>query len=307
MLTTAEPPSRGRSAGALDWRRDGPTWPNGAASRFVEAGGLNWHVQVLGTGPVALLLHGTGASTHSWRGLAPRLASRLTLVAPDLPGHGFTERPRPSGMSLPGMARLVGALVQAMDIRPALAIGHSAGAAILIRMVADGLVSPAGVVGLNAALLPIGGPVGPLFSPLAKLLVRSSLVPRVFAWYAADRAVVERLLGQTGSGLDREGLALYARLARDPRHMESALTMMARWDLASFQRDLDRLAVPLALVVGGKDGMVPPSDAFEVKDRLPGTAVDYLRGLGHLAHEEAPEAVASAILQHAGRWNVLTD
>jgi len=77
----------------LIWERDGRDWPNRSASRFVSAAGLRWHVQQFGTGPVALLVHGTGASTHSWRGLAPILAESFSVVAPDLPGHGFTEAP----------------------------------------------------------------------------------------------------------------------------------------------------------------------------------------------------------------------
>ena len=78
-------------------------WPNRTASRYVEAGGLRWHVQSLGdTGPVILLLHGTGAATHSWAGLAPLLATRFRVVAPDLPGHGFSGAAVGAGMSLPG-------------------------------------------------------------------------------------------------------------------------------------------------------------------------------------------------------------
>ncbi|MDU3043759.1 MAG: alpha/beta hydrolase, partial [Bradyrhizobium sp.] len=57
-----------------NWSVDGKDWPNRAASRFVDAAGLRWHVQMMGEGPVALLAHGTGAATHSWRDLAPLLA-----------------------------------------------------------------------------------------------------------------------------------------------------------------------------------------------------------------------------------------
>jgi magnesium chelatase accessory protein len=46
---------------ALDWACDGQTWPHATASRRIMAGGMTWHVQVLGQGPVLLLLHGTGA------------------------------------------------------------------------------------------------------------------------------------------------------------------------------------------------------------------------------------------------------
>ena len=81
----------------------GEDWPQPEPpAAFVLAGGLRWHVQVMGQEggvdpaqrrPVILLLHGMGASTHSWRDLAPLLASGYTLVAPDLPGHGFTGHP----------------------------------------------------------------------------------------------------------------------------------------------------------------------------------------------------------------------
>jgi len=87
---------------APSWELDGQDWPNRDCSRFMTAAGLRWHVQCAGTGPVCLLLHGTGASTHSFRDLLPQLAQTFTVVAPDLPGHGFTERPRDlAGLSLP--------------------------------------------------------------------------------------------------------------------------------------------------------------------------------------------------------------
>ena len=81
----------------MDWARDGADWPHAAHSRFVEVAGQRWHVQLLpgpaADAPVVLLVHGTGASTHSWRALMPLLARRAAVLAVDLPGHGFS-RPR---------------------------------------------------------------------------------------------------------------------------------------------------------------------------------------------------------------------
>ena len=57
------------------------------------SGAVREHVQRLGRGPSMLLLHGTGASTHSFRDLLPALAEHFDVLAPDLPGHGFTARP----------------------------------------------------------------------------------------------------------------------------------------------------------------------------------------------------------------------
>ena len=74
-------------------------WLNVAICAAVARGPIRWHVQRMGAGPALLLLHGTGAATHSWRALAPLLAEHFTVVAPDLPGHGFTGPPGSGGAS----------------------------------------------------------------------------------------------------------------------------------------------------------------------------------------------------------------
>ena len=296
----------------LDWQRDGPGWPHADRSRFVQAGGLHWHVQVWpGEGHAegcCLLLHGTGASTHSWRDLAPLLARHATVVAVDLPGHAFTGMP-PGGAGSPqlglhGMARALGALLQALDTPPPdLLVGHSAGAAVAVRMALDGHADPQRIVGLNAALLPLGGLAGQWFSPAAKLMAALPLVPRLFAWRAQSPAVLQRLLAGTGSTLDAEGQALYHRLVTDADHAAGALGMMANWDLQTFARDLHRLHTPLLLLAATHDRTVPPAQALEVLARLKPPAqarVIELPGLGHLAHEEQPALVASHILAAIG-------
>lgn len=286
-----------------DWERDGAGWPNREHSRFVRAAGIRWHVQAWGQGPALLLIHGTGAATHSWRDLAPLLAERFTLIAPDLPGHGFTAT-LPGRLSLPAMAAALGDLLRVLEISPALAVGHSAGAAILIRMSLDGLMRPKGIVSLNGALQPFRGGLSELFSPLAKLLFVNPLVPRLFAWGAGE-AAVERMIRDTGSSLDPEGVALYTRLVQRPAHIAGALCMMADWDLKPLVRDLPRLGSPLLLVVGTKDRAIPPDDALAVRERLPSAEIVRMTGLGHLAHEERPAEAAEIVERFARTVGVL--
>lgn len=288
----------------LDWDIDGRDWPQREASRFVSAGGLRWHVQMLDHQGAAetstvVLVHGTGASTHSWRSLAPLLARHARVVAMDLPGHAFTEMPAArEAMSLPGMARALGVLLLELGVRPELVAGHSAGAAILARMCLDRSIAPRALVSLNGALLPLRGLHGPLFSPIAKLLAMSPIVPRLFAWGASDRAVVERLLRGTGSRIEPEGIELYARLTACEAHAAAALAMMANWDLIPLERDLPRLSVPVELVAAGNDTTISPEDALRVRDLVAGAHVTYLRGLGHLAHEENASEIAPILLRH---------
>jgi magnesium chelatase accessory protein len=283
--------------GAPSWERDGRDWPHRESSRFVRAAGLRWHVQVMGQGPVLLLVHGTGASTHSWRALMPLLAQRFTVVAPDLPGHGFTESPGVSRISLHGMAEGLGKLLAALELKPALAVGHSAGAAVLIQMALEGLIAPRAVVGLNAALLPYGGSGSKLFSSLARAMVGLPVVPWLMAWRATDGWTVEKVLQSTGSRLDRRGIELYGRLFRSPRHVEAALGMMANWDLETLIRQVPKIPVPLVLVAAAGDRMVAPSASERVASLVRGARLVRLPGLGHLAHEEKPETVAELLLR----------
>jgi magnesium chelatase accessory protein len=297
----------GETAERLDWATDGRDWPNRAASRFVEAGGLRWHVQVMGQGPDLLLIHGTGASTHSWREMMPLLARRFRVVAPDLPGHGFTAMPKHAqGLSLPGMAVGVAQLMTAVGVAPEIAAGHSAGAAILARMSLEGTLGLKTLISLNGALLPFGGIAGRIFSPIAKMLVNSEFVPRFTARRAADPDVLARFIGNTGSKLDATGTALYGQLARSPGHVAAALGMMANWDLNALAPDLPRLTPRVVLVAAGLDKMIKPDDSFRLREQLAHAEVVYLRDLGHLAHEERPAELAELIIRQAVQGGLLS-
>ena len=287
----------------LSWEHEGRGWPHREASSFVRAGGLQWHVQRMGAGPVALLLHGTGASTHSWRGVMPLLARHFSVVAIDLPGHAFTETPTAAQLSLPGMTVAVAALVEALALDLALVVGHSAGAAIGARLVLDGGLAPQALVSINGAFLPLAGWPGLIFPPVARLMAATPLAPQLFARRSWDRAAVEKLIGGTGSTLDAHGLELYATLVRDARHAAGALGMMARWDLRPLARDLARLRVPLALIVGANDKAVSPHEAQRVRALIPATTPSTLvriSGAGHLVHEERPAAVVQHVLAALG-------
>jgi magnesium chelatase accessory protein len=302
-------------------------WPHRQASRFVVGAGLRWHVQIFegqAQGPDhqfhqlqapqepreprparsdhpfrdLLLLHGAGASAHSWRDIAPALAQSLPqgsrVIVPDLPGHAFTARPGDEGLSLPGMARLVNELLDVLEARPVALIGHSAGAAVAARMALDAPAALRDVrtlISLNGAWLPPAGQGRWFYAPLARLFALNPWVPHVFAFHASHRGPLERLIASTGSRLDAAGIDLYAHLVSDRRHVAAVLAMMAAWDLRPLLEDLPRLAPALHLVVAEEDRTVPPKTSAEAARRQPRALLHRLPGLGHLAHEEAPDVV----------------
>jgi magnesium chelatase accessory protein len=282
------------------------TWPHCGASKSVRVGGIDWHVQEAGSGPVLLLLHGTGAATHSWRDMLHPLAQHFRVIAPDLPGHGFTKGRLANGLTMPGIARAVTGLLGELDAEPVLIVGHSAGAAIAIRMVLDGLARPAGVVGIAPALLPFPGIAQHLFPTMAKLLFVNPFAPHIFASVARGSGAVERFLTRsTGSTIDATGVAAYARLFATSAHCAGAIGMMADWDLVPLKRDLPKLAVPMLVLHGEKDVAIPVSGALESVALIPDCALEILPRLGHLAHEEAPQSVVDHILHFARTHGVL--
>ncbi len=293
-------PMLGWGVKSMDWDTDGADWPHRGASRFVDAGGLRWHVQRMGTGPVCLLVHGTAASTHSWRGFAPLLAGRYTVLMPDLPGHGFTGTPPVARLGLDGMADALAALLAELDASPDVVIGHSAGAAILAQLCVSGRLQPRRLVSLNGALLPFGGAAGVLFSPMARMVAGLPFLPSVVSWRAREPAAVRRLIASTGSTIDAEGVSLYGRLLEHPGHIAAVVQMMARWDLRALEQALPTLRTPVTLVVGERDKAVLPRDADRLARLIPDSTLVRLPGLGHLAHEEDPAGVARAVLASIG-------
>lgn len=280
---------------ALDWNREGLIWPHRNASQFIEAGGARWHVQRMGAGKPLLLLHGTGASVHSWRDLMPLLAHTNEVIAIDLPRHAFTTGHNAYAMGLGPMAREIAGLLQTMEVTPAAIIGHSAGAAVALQLALDhGYGGP--IIGLASALRPFPGPFAQIFPAVAKALFINPLVPRIFSGTVDLTGGAGRFLWRsTHSRIDAEGLACYRTLLKHPGHAGGALAMMANWDLPGLRERMGEAPNPILLVHGGNDPAIPPAWAREAQGWLVNARLEVLPGLGHLAHEEAPEKAAALI------------
>ncbi|MFC3614265.1 alpha/beta fold hydrolase BchO [Lutimaribacter marinistellae] len=279
----------------MDWDRDLATWPLNHLSRRVASPPHRWHIQESGSGPVILLLHGAGASTHTWRHLFPRLESNNRVVAIDLPGQGFTRMGSPARCGLTAMSADIGTLCQTLDLRPALVVGHSAGGAIALDLAQRLPDSPA-VVTINAALGRFDGMAGWLFPLLAKLLAITPFTAVAFTAGGPNPARARRLIEGTGSHIDADGLDLYARLISDPSHVDATLKMMSQWDIDPLLDRLSDITARCLLLTGSADTAVAPEVSARATSLIPAARNIDLAGLGHLAHEEAPDTVSDHIL-----------
>ncbi len=274
------------------------------ASRQVRLRPHLWHVQDAGTGPLVLLVHGAGGAAQSWRGVFPRLVDQgYRVVAVDLPGQGFTRCGARHRSGLEAMAADLGSLCRAEGWTPAALMGHSAGAAVALRMVLAGDVPPCPVLAINAALARFDGVAGWLFPRLARALAVAPGVAGLFAATAGSPASVERLLRGTGSDVDATGHGFYRRLVGDRDHVDGTLTMMSQWSVDDLVARLGEIAAPALFLVGASDKAVPPRVSSDAARRMAAAEVRTMPG-GHLLHEESPEAVIAAAAAFLGAHGI---
>ncbi|MEP4199381.1 MAG: alpha/beta fold hydrolase BchO [Aliishimia sp.] len=278
----------------MNWDRDHKTWPFTQHSRVVSCKPHRWHVQDVGAGPVVLLIHGAGGSTHCWQHLIPALSETHRVVAIDLPGQGFTKLGAPHRCGLDAMAEDILALCAVENLRPCAIIGHSAGAAIALRMAE---LSPVPcVIGLNAALDTFQGVAGILFPVLAKAIAATPMAATLFSATAAQGNTVAKIIEGTGSKLSSQGLGRYRSLVASRSHVRATLQMMAQWKLEPLLARLSSNATPTLLIAAKGDTAVPYATSQKAADQMPDARCVLLPDLGHLAQEEAPQVIAKLVL-----------
>ncbi|MFK7890023.1 MAG: alpha/beta fold hydrolase BchO [Granulosicoccus sp.] len=265
-------------------------------TRHLRAGNLVWNVRVTGSGPSCLLIHGTGASIHTWENLVPLLSSRLKLIMIDLPGHAQTHTPDEFDLTLPGIARELYRLIEEQNLQPDLIVGHSAGAAIMLQMCLDNKHLNSSLVSINGAVIPLAGIAGYLFSPLARMSSTSGWMSHFFALRARNERNVRKLLDSTGSKIDKTSFSRYTELFQDARHVAGVLKMMANWQLEKLAPRLGDVQNQVQLIASDKDSTIPLRDAYKLNQLLRYSTLSVIKGKGHLVQEEDPSSIARLIL-----------
>ncbi|KAF0113838.1 MAG: magnesium chelatase accessory protein [Rhodobacteraceae bacterium] len=276
-------------------------WPFKAQSSLVKTARHRFWVADTGPkdAPALLLLHGTGASGHSFSRTIPGLSQRYRVITPDLPGHGCSATGFSGRLGLDAMAQDLWTLCDTLNIQPTAIIGHSAGAAIGLRMVELRHVPQ--IIGLNAALGEFDGAAAFLFPIIAKGLAALPFASSAITAFFGRPGTVERILTGTGSPLAPEGRAQYLRLVRDPDHVTGALGMMADWKLQGLLSRLPETQTKVTLIASEGDRAVPAQVSIDAAKRIPGAKLHLLPKLGHLAHEETEDGLSALILDSLGQ------
>ncbi len=277
-------------------------------SRFAEVDGVRVHYQEAGfaSRPPIILIHGFTASTLVWSEvLLPIAEAGFRVIAPDLMGFGFSEKPREGEYTIEGHARAIIGLMDELGIESATLVGSSYGGAIAAtcaldyasrveRLVLVSAVSNDDIKRrplLRFAASPV---VGPLISPLLLDL----------------RWMVKRHLQRNsvnGMGLyDAKRIAAHHLPLRTANTQRAALQMLRRWSAERIGRDAHLIKQPALLIWGEQDAEIPLRDGEHLHQKMPGARLIVFRRCGHLPQEEYPREFAGLVTDfvHSGNQEV---
>lgn len=270
-----------------------------AELRHVSIHGHDIAYRLEGTGPALLLLHGIAGSSRTWRDVVPLLTDRFTVIAPDLMGHGRSEKPV-GDYSLGAFASGVRDLLEVLDIDSATVVGQSFGGGVAMQLayqhpeVCDRLV-----------LVASGGLGREVNWMLRAMALPGSeyLMPVMFPGFVRDWGdSLLRVVTDRGVRLGRisEMWSAYASLAEAENRGAFARTLRSVIDPGGQTVSaMDRLylasSMPTLIVWGDRDDIIPVSHAHAAADAIPGCRLVIIEGVGHFPQVEAPERFVAAL------------
>ncbi len=267
-----------------------------SSMKFVEAEGVEVHVDSWGEGPPVLLIHGASSDMDVFKPtVIPLLRKRYFLAAYDRPGMGFTRERPPNAETLEVQAKVAADVIEQIGLNKPIVIAHSYGGAVALRLALDrpdlisGLVLIAPVAydwpgGVSWHLYWSANPVvGGLFNHAAQPFVEAAARDGVKGTFAPlppapdyfERASVIR--ATTPTALRANGLDLLA----------------AKSEVTAQQDRYPGITMPVAIMTGDRDGVVSPAiHSRQLAKTLPDVRLKIVHGAGHVPHEADPQALA---------------
>jgi pimeloyl-ACP methyl ester carboxylesterase len=253
--------------------------------------------RVAGSGPAILLIHGIGDNSTTWSTVQTKLAQRFTVIAPDLLGHGKSDKPR-ADYSVAAYANGMRDLLSVLDIDHVTVVGHSLGGGVAMQfayqfpqlvdrliLVGAGGVTKEVNIALRWASLPVLGSE-------ALALLR---LPLVLPVMQAVGRVAGTAFGSTGLGRDLpDVLRILADLPEPTASSAFARTLRAVVDWrGQVVTMLDRCyltqSVPVQLIWGSRDSVIPVSHALMAHSAMPGSQLEIFEGSGHFPFHDDPD------------------
>lgn len=283
--------------GDVEWEKNREAVFHAEYSRFTEVEGVRVHYQEVGEAdaPPMILIHGFAASNLVWSKVFLELAAAgFRVIAPDLPGYGYSDKPRKHDYTIARQAEIVAAFMKQLQIDQAVLVGSSYGAAIAATIALDhpALVEKLVLVGAVTNNKPtryllmrlFSSPIiGDILSPLVVgsrrlLRLRMKRVYDRHSWVLDERRVDARHLPLRTRGAHR-----------------AIIRTVRRWDAERVSREAHLLTQPTLLIWGDTDREVPLGDGRRLHEEIPASRLVIFRECGHLPQEEYPQAFTKLV------------
>jgi pimeloyl-ACP methyl ester carboxylesterase len=259
-------------------------------SWFTSVDGVGIHYQEAGdeSAPPMILIHGFISSNLVWNEVFLPLANAgFHVVAPDLPGYGYSDKPGNGEYTIAAQARAVLGLMDRLGIDRATIVGASYGGAVAALLALD---CPERV----ANLILVGAVTND--QPKKKLLLRLAGVPLVgdiatplflgSRWVLRKRT--EDVYRRLGYPLDERKLAARHHLLATSNTHRAMIRTIRRWSAERITREASLIRQPTLLVWGDEDTHIPISNAFKLREAIPNSRLIVFRHCGHLPPTEYP-------------------
>jgi pimeloyl-ACP methyl ester carboxylesterase len=270
-------------------------------SLFVDLDGLSVHYKVVGQGePTMVLLHGFAASVFSWRKVMDPLGEAGTVVAFDRPAFGLTERPMPeewegeSPYSPEAQTDLTVALLDELGMEKAVLVGHSAGGTTALLTAIRYPERVEALVLEGAAVYDYAGTpdwVGSALRTAPARRVGPLLVRSITLWG-------ETIIREAWSDPNKITVELISDYKKP---LQAVNWDRALWELVlarhplSLEEQLDEVSIPVLVITGEGDRIVPARNSERLAQELPGAELVVIPQCGHVPHEECPGAFLEAV------------
>ncbi len=253
-----------------------------------------------GSGPVVLLIHGLGCDHATWDPLIERLSRNHTVIAPDLLGHGASDKPR-ADYSVGGYANGMRDLMSVLGVERATVVGHSLGGGIAMQfayqypqlverlvLIAPGGFGPEVTPALRAVTLPgFHQAMGVLTLPGVRHVGMVGLRALALTGFARTRDLgeVARIFDSLRDPKARTTMSHVARAVVDWRGQ--VITMRDRAYLTE--------SVPICIIWGQDDQVLPAAHAARASTVLPHAQIEVISNAGHFPHRDHPDRCAKII------------
>jgi len=256
-----------------------------------------------GEGPPLLLIHGFGASTYTWRHIAPELARNHRVIAVDLKGFGQSDKPFDSRYSVFDQAELLAQLIEDRDLRDLTVVGHSFGGGVALVLALEADERLKGRITKLILLDSIAYPQDiPVFFRMLDMPLVSHLGVRMVP-PAVQTRIALRIAYLDNSKIDDEEVETYAAPLRTAagKHaiIHSARQIMPE-GLEEISERYKSIALPTLVVWCDHDRIVPLDVGLRLRRTLPNSTLKVVEGCGHMPQEEQPAATLSLIRDFLG-------